>query len=268
VIERECHCLMCEGPAGGNYWDARDRQTAQFVRDYGWNVTGVAADEQTPGWAYSIGLWHTLGSPEVVVFGLSIEPMMGMVNIVGDQIRDGQALQPDQRRAGVIEGFEVIVRPVHPDWYGDFFGAAIDFYQEPPLPIVQLVWPDKQGRYPWDTGAHAALFEQQPMLWLSKHDHPRGVWTDHDPTGGWPFGATLPYHTVHATQDVLDGAPIRKAARDQAGVWQFYGTPGGPLIETTMRQIVNRHPAVMQVADLAAGEHAMYTAAGHWQRDS
>jgi len=226
---------------------------------------GIHADKQTPGWAYSIGLWHSLSSPEVAIFGLSSQTAMRIVNIVGDQIRDGHRLRPDQQWAEVIEGFDLAMRPAHPGWYRDFFGAAIDFYQRPPLPIVQLVWPDRDGRFSWDGDADQALHQQQPMLWLAKKDHPRGAWTDQDPTGGWPFGTTLPYHAVLATTAVLDGCAIAEVRRDEDGVWRFTDGSNGQWVETTLRTLVARHPAVTAVGDLAAGEHAV-AANGAWQR--
>jgi hypothetical protein len=55
------------------------------------------------------------------------------------------------------------------------------------------------------------------MLWLAKTDHPSGAWADYDPTGGWPFGKTLPYHTVLATAAVIDGAAVAEVHGDEDG---------------------------------------------------
>jgi hypothetical protein len=51
---------------------------------------GVAADDEVPtGWAYSIGLWHTLRSPEICVFGLAVDTMMSLINEAGEAVRNG-----------------------------------------------------------------------------------------------------------------------------------------------------------------------------------
>ncbi|MEV0272295.1 DUF4262 domain-containing protein [Hamadaea sp. NPDC050747] len=265
MIKRECHCLLCQEPVEGNYWDARDRRTAECITEFGWSARGVHGDQQTPGWAYSIGLWHSLGSPEVSVFGLSSQTAMRIVNIVGDQIRDGHPLRPDQPRTDVVDGFDLGVRPAHPSWYRDFFGAALDFYQQPPLPIVQLVWPDRDGRFPWDAGADQELHQQQPKLWLAKKDHPRGIWADFDPIGGWPFGKTLPYHTVLATPAVIGGSVVTNVRRDEDGTWRFSDGSDGPWSETALRDLVTEHPEVTAVGDLTPGQRAV-TADGTWHR--
>jgi hypothetical protein len=42
---------------------------------------------------------------------------------------------------------------------------------------VQVVWPDRRGRYPGERGFHARYEGRQPMLWLPVEDHPPGPWT-------------------------------------------------------------------------------------------
>ncbi|POX45689.1 DUF4262 domain-containing protein [Streptomyces sp. Ru72] len=172
-----CFCLLCAPPADGPAWEERDNRIAQSVIDFGWHVMGVGAGDDAPAdWAYSIGLWHTLRSPEVCVFGLRIEVGMPVVNAAGAGIRGGLPLEPDQRRGDVLNGYDVAVRPVHPSWYWDFFGAGIDFYQAPPLPVTQLFWPDKAGRFPWEEGVDDYCRTSQPLLWVPKADT-EGPWS-------------------------------------------------------------------------------------------
>ncbi|MEV5078760.1 DUF4262 domain-containing protein [Streptomyces sp. NPDC056159] len=61
----------------------------------------------------------------------------------------------------------------------DFFGAGIDYYQAPPLPVMQLFWPDKEGRFPWDGQAEEYCRASQPLLWIPK-DETSGPWADLD----------------------------------------------------------------------------------------
>jgi hypothetical protein len=143
VDDSPCFCLLCAPPADGPAWEERDSRITKSVTEVGWHVMGVGAGDDAPAdWAYSIGLWHTLRSPEVCVFGLPIETGMSVVNAAGAGIRGGLPLEPDQHRDDVLNNYDVALRPVHSSWYWDFFGAGIDFYQAPPLPITQLFWPD------------------------------------------------------------------------------------------------------------------------------
>ncbi|MFD0306807.1 DUF4262 domain-containing protein [Streptomyces sp. NPDC127119] len=150
------------------------------MTEHGWHVMGVgAADEAPADWAYSIGLWHTLRSPEVCIFGLRTETMMSVLNVAGREIRNGHPLKPDQLRDDILNGYSVAIRPVHTSWYRIFFGAGLDFYQAPPLPIMQLFWPDKDSRFPWDNQAQEHCRTSQPQLWLSKKET-SGAWADLD----------------------------------------------------------------------------------------
>ncbi|MFJ4889060.1 MULTISPECIES: DUF4262 domain-containing protein [unclassified Streptomyces] len=173
-----CFCLLCAPTEwGGPVSEERDSRIAKSVADFGWHVMGVAGGDAPSDWGYSIGLWHTLRSPEVSVFGLPSQTAMRVANAAGAAIRDGNPLEPDQRRGDVLNGYDVAVRPVHPSWYHDFFGAGIDFYQTPPLPIMQLFWPDKDGRFPWEEGADERCRMGQPLLWIAK-DETTGPWTE------------------------------------------------------------------------------------------
>ncbi|MFD8253764.1 DUF4262 domain-containing protein [Streptomyces werraensis] len=177
MSDSPCFCLLCAPLTDAPALDERDGHIAANVTDHGWHVMGVGAGDEAPAdWAYSIGLWHTLRSPEVCIFGLRVETMMSVLNVAGREIHNGHPLEPDQRRDDILNGYSVAVRPVHPSWYRSFFGAGIDFYQAPPFPIMQLFWPDKEGRFPWDDRAQEYCRASQPQLWSLK-DGTSGPWT-------------------------------------------------------------------------------------------
>ena len=57
-------------------------------------------------------------------------------------------------------------------WYREFFGRAISFYRRPPFPVLQVVWPDAEGRYVWEPGADERYRQSQPQSWLKPTEHP------------------------------------------------------------------------------------------------
>jgi len=133
------------------------------------------------GWSYSVGLWHTLRRPEVCVFGLPGNVGPQVLSGLANRIRQGVVLREGERRSDVIVGFDVTIRPVTPDWYLAFFGAGVDFYQRPPMPMVQVCWPDKQGRFAWEADFDPNFRSHQPMLWLTRDKHPSDPWAKIDP---------------------------------------------------------------------------------------
>ncbi|MEV7007287.1 DUF4262 domain-containing protein [Streptosporangium sp. NPDC051022] len=170
-----CQCLLCV--AHDVELDEFDRDTMRKVRERGWVVIMVPEDEDGPGWAFTVGLWHTFRSPETAMFGLDIEVMRDCLNTLADEIAAGNGLVADQERDDVIRNYSVVTRNVDQSWYRSLFGMALHFYQRPPLPFMEVVWPDNAGRFPWDPRATPRLRELQPSLWIPKDDHAPGPWT-------------------------------------------------------------------------------------------
>jgi hypothetical protein len=171
----ECRCVLCcdygdeIGPVTG--------KTIEQLREPGWQVIMIPQDDHGPGWAFTIGLWHNYRSAELAIFGLDIQMMHTLLNDLAQHAIDGQAVADGQERNDVIKNYPVALKAVDYRWYKAFFGTAIRFYRNPPFPVLQVVWPSKQGRFPWDAGIADSYRDLQPQLWLDPADHPRGAWT-------------------------------------------------------------------------------------------
>lgn len=171
-----CRCVLCADPGDHGRFRRWYEETKGHVRDHGWSTLGILPGRATPGWAFSVGLWHSYRSPEVAIFGLLLPHMQQWINRVGRQIRDGKVLLPDAERDGVLDDVPVIAKQVHPGWYSDLFGSAIGFYQGVVPPFYQLVWPDSHGMFPWEPGCGERCRTVQPRLWLAPEEHPEGAW--------------------------------------------------------------------------------------------
>jgi hypothetical protein len=151
--------------------------TVEKVQERGWQVMMIPGDENGPGWAFTIGLWHTYRFPELAIFGLAIDDMRTCLNDLGEKAVAGQTLEADQERHDVITNHPVVLKTVDYRWYRAFFGTAIGFYQRPPFPFLQVVRPSGDGTFPWQPGGDGRYLDHQPKLWLKPGDHPAGVWT-------------------------------------------------------------------------------------------
>lgn len=174
--EPRCRCIICHDYGDRAELDDIDRNTIRHVREHGWSVLMIPEDDSGPGWAFTVGLWHTLGVAEVAMFGLgNLDSMRSCLNLLGSRIREGHAVTVGEERHDVVKGYPVVLKPVDQGWYRAFFGTALAFYRRPPLPFLQLVWPDRDGHFPWQRPSEDA--PRQPALWLAPDDHPPGVWT-------------------------------------------------------------------------------------------
>ncbi|MEV0528576.1 DUF4262 domain-containing protein [Streptomyces sp. NPDC050439] len=172
-----CRCVLCHDYGDRDEGDRRDLTVIKHVQQHGWHVVMVPEDEIGPGFAYTIGLAHTHGGPELAMFGLDVHVMHRVLNSLAEKSAAGEELVAGQSRADVVIGHQVALRQVDHGWHRTFFGQAIRFYRRPPLPVLQVAWPDAQGRFHFDEQAAESHRESQPQLWLPPSDHPVGIWT-------------------------------------------------------------------------------------------
>ncbi|MFI5808594.1 DUF4262 domain-containing protein [Streptomyces sp. NPDC051561] len=167
-----CHCVVCQNIGA---LDSRTQATIGTVAQSGWQIVMIPADEQGPGWAFTIGLWHRHRIPELAMFGLDIHLMQTLLNGLAQKAVEGQPLETDQERHD-IASVPIVLKTVDYRWYRAFFGTAIDFYRKPPFPFLQVLWPNRDGAFPWQDGGDD-LATRQPQLSLHPDEHPAGAWT-------------------------------------------------------------------------------------------
>jgi hypothetical protein len=151
-------------------------EAAAHVRRTGWTSIGIMPGTRTPGWAFSVGLWHSYRAPEVSLFGLLLPDMQQRVNRAGRLIRDNKPFGFDIEIDGILDAQPVVAKRVHPGWYPTLFGFAVGFYRGAVPPFVQLVWPDSHGLFPWQPGCGLRCKTVQPQLWLPPELHPDSPW--------------------------------------------------------------------------------------------
>jgi Domain of unknown function (DUF4262) len=134
------------------------------VAEYGWSVTQVLADEDGPAFAYTIGLYQSFEHPEILMIGLDLEVMSGILNTLGDDIKQGERYEAGQQYSDVVETYLCSFQPIDEKFYGEYLGKAVWFYKGKDFPALQCVYPDMAGRYMWEQDANPRLTEMQPLL--------------------------------------------------------------------------------------------------------
>lgn len=129
-----------------------DDRTRDLVAEHGWAVVTVPEDEEGPGFAYSVGLAERFGHPEVAISGMPTDLMHRLVNDAADLVAGGTTLTDGVRTDALLDGYACIVRAAAAANYGEYFGAAERYYGGRPFEAVQVFWPDRDGRYPWEAG--------------------------------------------------------------------------------------------------------------------
>jgi hypothetical protein len=264
-----CDCWLCSGADPGEK-DDYELDIAWHVQSHGWSVVALPEEHGLPGWAYTVGMWHTLGAPELCMFGLRVRDMHHWLNKVGDRVRAGLRLRPGAVLDDVLDGHSLVVRPVHESWHADLFAFGLDFHGRRVLPVVQLVWPElSQGdAQPSQGGAQPSQGDAQPSLWLPKDDHPPTLWTRVNELVESPFPGTAADSLVIGSRRVIDGsAPVAGVVHGTDGSWSFLDTTGRAETGTVhLRHVVAGHPYVSDFADLPPGFAAWRQPDGNWRR--
>ncbi len=131
--------------------DQEDRRVTDCIRTYGCYIQVVYAEDDDPGFAYTVGLFG-IGHPELLVFGLDMESISFVLNGLFAQICNGGDLMPGEfvRVPGGDTALFVEVLP-NP---GEIMYSANRHYQRPAeasVPAYQLTW-EMDGLFPWDPG--------------------------------------------------------------------------------------------------------------------
>jgi hypothetical protein len=175
----------CPGHAQQDADPGRDPEHAAYlnwvaatVTEHGWAISGRHGDADAPPWAYSVGMWLTCQVPELVLCGLPVENAATIINAIGGRIADGADVGSDEVLDDVCPA-PLALRPVAASWRapGGLLAVSDSFYGMVRPPYLQVVWSDRDGRFPWERGFQQAFDRMQPLLWLDRDDNPPSPWT-------------------------------------------------------------------------------------------
>lgn len=139
-------CVRCEGRT----LEEVRQHYLELIEVHGWAVCGVEGGTEPP-FAYTVGLTRFHGHPELLVSGLELTDATGLLNEVGETVREGVRLQ-----AGGVMTWDdhdhrlVLLRVRDPDRL--VYAQEIYRTAAGPVPALQVVWSDHDGRLPWDAG--------------------------------------------------------------------------------------------------------------------
>lgn len=156
--------------------DEFDAQVVADIEKYGWHCI-LVADENHPhhaeanaalppdpvhdaAFAYTIGLTRTWNHPEIVLVGRWQHAHAILAGVVG-LIEGGQRLAPGDATDQVLDGYEVRFDRVSDERRIGLLTYAHWAYRHQPFEALQLVLPDRDGRWPDDVDYDAY---PQPFL--------------------------------------------------------------------------------------------------------
>ena len=136
------------------------RRVADIVAECGWMIQAVMGGDGEPGFAYTVGL-AKYGHPEFIVFALAPDVAQDVLNGVGEQVRGHEHFVPGGYTTIFGDGFPAWLVRCDPAEAAKRLTVARVIHGGP-VDALQIVWPDKGRRFPWDPGYE--LGAVQPVL--------------------------------------------------------------------------------------------------------
>jgi hypothetical protein len=269
-----CDCHICRPDAS---YDALDRRTIDAVLQHGWQVIMVAADAgcsspdhqdhasddhdpHGPSFAYTLGLGHRLGHPELLMSGLDHRVMHRALNDVARRIMNGRPVAPGDFLEGVLAGVPVAVEEVTDEGLRDAVTWSGWFHRRKPAALA-LVWPDRSGVFAWQPGAPDILDELQPRGWRVPIEHTGGLAAD----PAWDFPVPPDHLAFSCTHVVDEGQAVLWAARESDETrgedWSIhcgaFDHETDDMCVVHLAHLVRSAPSLREISGLGIDEEAL-----------
>lgn len=233
-----------------------DERIKYDIEKFGLSVIIIAATDYLPSFAYSIGLWQKFKHPELICFGLRIQTLHKIINDVAEFVKGGEYIQIGKIYNNIFENSRAEFLNVDRRNLIDYFGIAIDFYNPKDFPALQLVWTDRNDKFPWETDFEEVFIHKQPLL-------------DRNADFKYREAKNL---GIYTTRQWLEfGKPILRVVHDTEGDWQFLTGDQMPddVKLVALEQMVIKDNTLNEVFDLGYGEEAKREfVGGKWIRST
>lgn len=268
-----CDCHICRPDES---YGEQDRRVIDTILNHGWQVIVVAEDapcsdpdhddhlaadhgDAGPGFAYTIGLGHRAGHPELLMSGLDQAVMHHALNLIARQIMDGRRLAPGDQLESVLAGVPVAVERVADAALAETVTWAGWFQRRRPEALA-IVWPDRNAVFAWQPGASEALNALQPLGWRVPIVHTGGISVDPE----WPFPVPPDQSVFSCTHVIDDGEAVLWAARERVAErgedWSIHcGAPGHATDDMRivhLAHLLRSAPSLRQISDLGLDTEA------------
>lgn len=218
-------------------------QTKTNIAKYGLQVIMVSGSAYSPSFAYSIGLFETYNQPEVICFGLPEKLGHEIINDVADLLKSGETIKTYTNYDNIFKNSRAEFLPVDNRNIDDYFGAALNYYDTTKFPALQLVWTDRNDKFPWESDFEEEYIHKQPLL---------------DRNIDFKFREPKRLATFTTRQWLELDKPILRVVHEDDGDWQFLTGDQMPedIKVVALEELVQKDKTLNEVFDLDYGEAA------------
>jgi len=144
--------------------DAAEQKVIDDVAKYGWHCVNILPEGEHGPFSFTVGLSHTYKHPELIIFGLQGDVAHQILNIAVEAIQCGHPFDPSSPTEELLEGYPCVFVAVPEAAYYENVGFCRWFYEGNDFSLCQIVWPSRDGLFPWHPAATASFRANQPVL--------------------------------------------------------------------------------------------------------
>jgi uncharacterized protein DUF4262 len=150
--------------------DDAERKVLADIKEFGWHCLNILEEGSQPPWTFSIGFHETWNFPELIMIGLKRDVAHSTLNIVATQLAEGRHLNLASASDVLFNDISCCFVEVPKSSYREYVGIARWFYGGSDFPLHQIVWPSREGYFPWNDLASSSFKQWQPVLGSQKQD--------------------------------------------------------------------------------------------------
>ncbi|SCB37845.1 protein of unknown function [Bradyrhizobium shewense] len=152
--------------------DKHEQNFVEKVRNHGWFGTHVFPDGEGPGFAYTTGFWLKFRFPEMIVFSMGQQTAQDTFWTIYHELDAGRRPPVGEPTDALFQNGAAMLLPVALQHYRSHLGWSRWFYGNDEFECLQVVYPDRDGHFPWAAEASAEARAAQPDLtegnWLGR----------------------------------------------------------------------------------------------------
>lgn len=218
-------------------------QTKEHIEKYGLSVVMIESTDYLPSFVYSVGLTETYNHPEIICFGLRTQTLHELINDVAEIIKKEGEINPNKEYDNIFQNNRARFLQIDKTNIEDYFGVAIKYFDTKEIEGLQLIWTDRNDKFPWEDGFEEEFKFKQPLL---------------DRNAGFKFREEKNLGIFTTPQWLENDKPILRVVHDKDGDWQFLTEKidfeNGKLV--ALEQMILRDETLNEIFNLEYGEEA------------
>src|SRR3984957_11439959 len=144
--------------------DDGERKLIADIEKFGWHCMHILEEGELPPWTFTIGLYETWQHPELIIMGLAREVAHRVLDIIARRIEENRPIDLNTTTDALLTEYSCCFVEVPKQNYFINVEFARWYYKGNNFPLYQIVWPSKEGHFPWNPNPTETFRRWQPVL--------------------------------------------------------------------------------------------------------